>query len=200
MTTTIENELNNLEKKKNIVDQLVDQSSLEEMPDEITLVSGITARRKPIIFYPNKILSKKCAEVKGISDELVQMIYDLFWTMKLNSGIGIAAPQIGELVRVIVIQITEPFVLINPVVIEKSGKININEGCLSMPTYFQNMTRSDNIKVAYLDIEGNANVISASGLQAAAIQHEIDHLDGKTLADALPLHKRLSLRFRWKNK
>lgn len=192
--------IENEDKSITTIEMLKEIEHWDDIPDDILLDNGITAHKREVILYPSKTLLTNCDGVKDITEEIIQTVYDMFWTMKLNKGIGIAAPQIGKLFRIIIINITEPVVMINPVIFKNSGKVTVNEGCLSMPGYFQDMKRYETIDVAYMDLDGNANVITASGMQAAAIQHEVDHLNGKTLADALPFSKRLALKFKWKRK
>ena len=126
-------------------------------------------------------------------------------TMYNQRGIGLAAPQVGRLERVIVIDtrprdesryededqteleknISQPLILINPEVIEKDGETTYPEGCLSVPSYFEEVKRAEHIKVRMLNLEGETVEFEADGLLAICIQHEIDHLDGKLFIDRL---------------
>jgi len=151
----------------------------------------------PILIYPNKALSKKCSHVDVIDERVKTFALNMYYTMRVNSGIGIAAPQVGSTMRIIAVHVTEPVIMINPVIVASSDKkFEINEGSLSMPNYFQAMSRSEEMSVMYQDIDENPKIATLTGLQAACVQHEIDHLNWKTLVDYLPFSKRLALRFR----
>ena len=161
----------------------------------------ITAHSLDIVKYPDKRLSKICKKIDVIDDDIKQLILDMYMTMRTNDAVGIAAPQVGQLIRLIVIHVTEPLVLINPTIFEKSSElIKINEGCLSIPKYHQDVNRANKITVIYTDVSGELNQITATGLHAAVIQHEIDHIDGKTMLDHLPFSERLKIKFRLRSR
>ena len=134
-----------------------------------------------------------------MDDDLQRFIDDLFETMGAAKGVGLAANQVGVLRRVAVID-AEGFrhVLINPVVLETSGKDTAEEGCLSIPEIYADVTRPARVVVEATDREGSRVRIEAEGLPARAIQHEIDHLDGILFLDHLGPMKRRMLLNRWR--
>ncbi len=146
---------------------------------------------KKIISYGDEILRKKSKEVSKISKKIQTLVHDLLETMYAKNGVGLAAPQIGENLRVFVIDVSTnneplcPLVFINPKIIKKSGAINSYEGCLSFPEAYTNVRRYKNVMVKALDIHGKPFVKEATdgSLLARAIQHEFDHLDGILFID-----------------
>ncbi len=199
---------------------------------------------KEILTFPNPTLRKKSQPAKSVTDEIKSLAQDMLETMYKARGIGLAAPQIGELVRLVVIdtqspsrsnlseldapsqkrgaslsklslepehgdgdgeddeddedddsdrytmtpleeRIPQPLILINPEIVEKSGTTKMDEGCLSVPTYYETVTRSRHIRVSALNEDGEQIELETDGLLAICIQHEIDHLDGKLFIDRL---------------
>ena len=146
---------------------------------------------KKIISYGDEILRKKSKEVSKISKKIQTLVHDLLETMYAKNGVGLAAPQIGENLRVFVIDVSTnneplcPLVFTNPKIIKKSGAINSYEGCLSFPEAYTNVRRYKNVMVKALDIHGKPFVKEATdgSLLARAIQHEFDHLDGILFID-----------------
>lgn len=144
-----------------------------------------------IIEYGNPILREKSKEVIKVSKKIKTLVTDLLETMYAANGVGLAAPQVGENLRIFVIDVSdpkgpvEPQVFINPKIIKKSGAINSYEGCLSFPKAYTNVRRYANVMVKALDINGRPFVKEARDgeLLARAIQHEFDHLDGKLFID-----------------
>ncbi|MFZ2188177.1 MAG: peptide deformylase [Candidatus Moraniibacteriota bacterium] len=135
----------------------------------------------PILTYPDPRLQIKTREIKNPKDPLIQeLIFDMLETMKENNGMGLAATQIGKLLRLCVIKFErKTYILINPQIISKSwGKEISEEGCLSFPGQFIPIKRSKKVKVTALNKAGKEIRIEAEGLLARALQHEIDHLDG----------------------
>ncbi|MEI6587728.1 MAG: peptide deformylase [Candidatus Moraniibacteriota bacterium] len=135
----------------------------------------------PILTYPDLRLQIKTREIKNPKDPLIQeLIFDMLETMKENNGMGLAATQIGKLLRLCVIKFErKTYILINPQIISKSwGKEISEEGCLSFPGQFIPVKRSKKVKVTALNKSGKEICIEAEGLLARALQHEIDHLDG----------------------
>lgn len=133
--------------------------------------------------FNNPVLRKKCEEVKEINGEIKKLIADIIETMEKNHGLGLAAPQIGILKRIIVARSDlagfDISCLINPKIIKKSSKTEIGEeGCLSFPGLYLKIRRAKEVEVRGLDISGKEIKISASGLLARVLQHEIDHLNG----------------------
>ncbi len=129
------------------------------------------------------VLEKICRPVKEITPRIRQLIEDMLDTMYDASGVGLAAPQVGVLRRIAVIDVSEdnsnPVILINPEVIERSGEQTGEEGCLSVPGMSGQVTRPDHVKVRALDMDMNEVFYEGDGLLARAFCHEIDHLDGK---------------------
>ena len=126
------------------------------------------------------ILRKECKPVKEITPRIAELIEDMFETMYESNGCGLAAPQVGVLKRIVVIDVGEgPIVLINPQIIESSGEQTGEEGCLSVPGKFGIVTRPDRVKVRAFDENMNEFEMEGEGLLARAFCHELDHLDGK---------------------
>jgi peptide deformylase len=139
-----------------------------------------------IIIEPNPILRKKSAEIKNINDkQFQQLCLDMAETMKKKDGVGLAAPQIGQNIRLIIINTKEGAVcMINPKIIKKSlTKEWGEEGCISVPNVFGQVKRCKKIICKYLNKDGKEVKINAKGLMARVIQHEIDHLDGILFID-----------------
>ena len=127
----------------------------------------------------DKVLEKKCKEVKAMTPRTKQLIGDMFETMYDACGVGLAAPQVGILKRICVIDTDgTPYVLINPVILETSGEQTGNEGCLSLPGQMGVVTRPNYVKVKALNENMEEYVLEATGLLARAICHECEHLDG----------------------
>ena len=129
------------------------------------------------------VLEKICKPVKEITPRIRQLIEDMLDTMYDASGVGLAAPQVGVLRRIAVIDVSEdnsqPVILINPEVIERSGEQTGEEGCLSVPGMSGQVTRPEHVRVRSLDMDLNEVFYEGDGLLARAFCHEIDHLDGK---------------------
>ncbi|MEO1768599.1 peptide deformylase [Candidatus Enterococcus ferrettii] len=141
--------------------------------------------RYPILLHPDHRLTQPASSVEYVTDELAQLLDDMYETMVAHDGIGLAAPQIGKNLRMAVIEIDEGdrFDLINPVITEKKGTTIDVEGCLSIPETYGTVKRADEITVQYYDREGDEMEVTAYGYLARAFQHEIDHLDGKLFID-----------------
>jgi peptide deformylase len=151
----------------------------------------------PILIAPNQILKTAARAVQAADTELVRdLIPCMFATMYKAPGIGLAAPQIGHGLRVVVVDLMpddkpQPFGMINPEVVAISEDLATREeGCLSLPNQFADITRPAKVKIQYLDIIGTRQEIEAEGLLAACLQHEIDHLDGILFVDHLSILKR----------
>ena len=139
-----------------------------------------------IRIWPEDPLHTKVKSVVNFDSRLAQFTEDLIATMRAGNGIGIAAPQIGisESVMVVEIEANNPFVFVNPSISILSEELfSFQEGCLSVPGYFENRKRPRKISVDYQDIKGNKHHITANDLFAFVIQHEHDHLDGKVFVD-----------------
>lgn len=130
------------------------------------------------------VLRKKCKEVKEVNERTRVLIDDMFDTMYEENGVGLAAPQVGILKRIVVIDIgDEPLVFINPVILETSGEQTGDEGCLSLPGKSGTVTRPNYVKVRAFDEEMNEFELEGTELLARAICHECDHLDGILYVD-----------------
>lgn len=139
-----------------------------------------------IVTYPNDALRQKAKEITNPNDHKIKkLISDMIATLTAHNGIGLAAPQVGESLRLCIIEHdNEHLILINPEIKKLSGKeVEIEEGCLSFPGRFINVKRKAKVKVKALDASGKKQIIRAKGLLARAIQHEIDHLDGVLFID-----------------
>jgi peptide deformylase len=149
------------------------------------------------------ILRQKSPPVAQVDDAVRQLVDDLFETMRAAKGVGLAANQIGVARRVAVVDIGEedppPLVLINPVIVERGEEDEVaEEGCLSIPEIFGDVTRPLRVVVEALDQDGRRARVEAHGYKARAIQHEIDHLDGILFLDHLSAVKRSLLLSKWK--
>jgi peptide deformylase len=143
----------------------------------------------PILHYPDPRLHTVAVPVKAVDERIRRLISDMAETMYAAPGIGLAASQVDVHERVIIIDISETrdqlHAFVNPVIVEKSGEIETEEGCLSVPGIFDKVWRAERIKMEALDREGQPFTLEADGLLAVCIQHEIDHLDGKVFVDYL---------------
>ncbi len=142
-----------------------------------------------VLTYPDSILARAAEPVKMIDNKIKKLVDDMAETMYAAPGIGLAAPQVGELKRIMVIDISEDKsqlrVFINPEIIKKEGTAVNEEGCLSVPGYYDKVERAETVMVTALDRDGQRFTINASGMLAVCIQHEIDHLDGKVFVEYL---------------
>ncbi len=156
---------------------------------------------RPILTVPDPLLKQKSLPVPIITDEVIQLARDMAETMYAAPGVGLAAPQIGVLQRIIVIDVAgndEPpqlITAINPVIIHEEDDCFDEEGCLSVPDFAANVKRHRRVTVKALTLEGQERLWHADGLLAIAFQHEIDHLDGILFVDRLsPLKRELFLK------
>lgn len=144
----------------------------------------------PIIQYPDAVLASKAAPVTEFNDELRQLAADMAETMYAAPGVGLAANQVGVLKRIVVIDITEEkndlHVLVNPVITSVTDVCTeFEEGCLSLKGLYEKVSRPDGVTVTAQDLNGQTFEISATGLLAVCLQHELDHLDGTVFIDHL---------------
>ncbi|MXY54893.1 MAG: peptide deformylase [Gammaproteobacteria bacterium] len=150
--------------------------------------------RLPVLHYPDPRLRTKAKPVDVVGDDIRQLIDDLLETMYEAPGIGLAATQVNVHKRVLVVDVSEnrdePRAFVNPVIEFAEGTQEREEGCLSVPGFFEPVERSERIRVAALDREGKPFTLKAEGLLAVCIQHECDHLDGKLFVDYLSSLKR----------
>ncbi len=160
----------------------------------------------PVYVYGHPVLRKKAKEISMDFPDLQNLIADMFETMYHDQGVGLAAPQIGQPVRIFVID-TEPYrdafpdvevfkeVFINPVITNEFGDdFTFNEGCLSIPDLHADVTRKSEIEIRYTDRSGNLQNRSFKGLPARVIQHEYDHLEGRLFTDYLPPIKKMVIK------
>lgn len=146
---------------------------------------------RPIHLLGSPVLRERSADAPVVDDELRRFIDDLFETMDAAEGVGLAANQVGVATRVAVIDADgERFALVNPVILEASGRSTAEEGCLSIPDAYADVTRPDRVVVEALDRDGRPFRMEATGLKARAIQHEVDHLDGVLFPDRVSVMKR----------
>lgn len=147
--------------------------------------------------YPDPVLRKKAEKVEKVTEDILELAQSLAETMQKEDGLGLAAPQVGQLKRMIVLMVNkEPKVFLNPVVVKKSKeKETAEEGCLSFPEVFLEIKRPKTVEVETTDVSGERMRISAKGLLACAFQHEIDHLDGILFIDRAGFWQKLKFRF-----
>ena len=140
-----------------------------------------------ILEFPDPRLRTVASPVKSINGEIVKFTERLLFTMYDASGIGLAASQVNFHQRIIAIDISEtkddPLILINPKIIERAGEIESNEGCLSIPGFYEPVKRFSEINIKAINLNGDKFFLEATELLAVCIQHEIDHLDGKLFVD-----------------
>lgn len=150
--------------------------------------------RLDILHYPDARLHTVAKPVQAVDARIRQLVDDMAETMYAAPGIGLAATQVNVHERVIVIDITETRddlrVFINPEIVSQSGRVEGEEGCLSVPGVFDRVTRSEHVTVRALDRDGKPFELQADGLLAVCIQHEMDHLLGKVFVDYLSMLKR----------
>ena len=151
-----------------------------------------------ILRYPDKRLRTIAKPVVIVDETINQQVNDMFETMYEAPGIGLAATQVNFHQRIIVIDISdqcnEPICLINPEILEESGEIQCEEGCLSVPDYYENVVRANDIKVKALNQNGESFELEASEMLSVCIQHEIDHLNGILFIDHLSKLKQKRLK------
>ena len=153
-----------------------------------------------ILEFPDPRLRKKATPVDTVDEALNTLIDDMFETMYAAPGIGLAATQVDVHERLLVADVSsdqnDPRVFINPVIVEKDGVTVTEEGCLSVPGYYEEVERAEHIRVRFLDRAGAEVEAELEGLLAVCVQHEIDHLDGKLFVDYLSEAKRQRIRKR----
>ena len=151
-----------------------------------------------ILKYPDKRLRTIAKPVENVNKEIKKQVKDMFETMYDAPGIGLAATQVNFHQRLIVIDVSEecndPLCLINPEIIEKNGEIEWEEGCLSVPNYYESVKRANEIKVTALNELGQSFEIEANEMLAVCIQHEMDHLNGILFVDHLSKLKQKRLK------
>lgn len=159
-----------------------------------------------ICTYPDPVLRQRAAEVTAIDREICRLIDDMAETMYKAPGIGLAANQIGKPLRILVIDIQKPdheqglIVLVNPQIVGAQGETTFEEGCLSVPEFFSNVKRFEEVTVRGFDKNEKAVEITANGLLAVTLQHEIDHLEGRLFIDRIGPVARDVFKRKWKKK
>jgi len=145
------------------------------------------------------VLRQHSEIVPSVDEDVRRLIADMFETMDAAKGIGLAANQVGVARRVAVVDVDDDrFVMVNPRIVETEGRASAEEGCLSIPEIYADVTRPDRVVLEALDAEGRPYRKEATGLKARAIQHEIDHLDGILFLDHLSLARRQMLLAKWR--
>jgi peptide deformylase len=152
---------------------------------------------RPIIIAPDPVLKAKAKPVENIDGGIVRLMDDMLETMYKAPGIGLAAPQIGILQRVIVVDVADkdeepqPFAMANPEILWQSDETSVhNEGCLSLPDHYADVVRPKQVRLRYIDRDGEVRELDADNLLATCVQHEIDHLNGVLFIDHISLLKR----------
>jgi peptide deformylase len=150
---------------------------------------------KEIKIYPDPVLRKVADRIDRITDDIVRLSHDMVETMQLANGIGLAANQIGVCMRIITVdhivnKKSNPVVLINPEILVRELEDKVEEGCLSLPKFYEFVKRAKQVRVRALDVRGEVIEIDCEDQLARALQHEIDHLDGVLFIDHLsPIKK-----------
>ncbi len=169
---------------------------------------------REIVIYPDKRLKKISREVESFDASLHELLDDMYETMRAKNGVGLAAIQVGVDLRALIINIPLEDVsegedeqpkentleMINPVILEKDGTEKFQEGCLSVPGIYEDVTRAKHVKIEYYDRNGEKQLIEDDGFLAIAMQHEMDHLDGKLFIEKLSIIKRKKFEKEWKRR
>jgi peptide deformylase len=159
---------------------------------------------REILVWPHPVLKQKADPVRAVTDETRTLIADMFESMYEADGVGLAAPQIGVLQRVIVLDTrprqpdSQPIAMVNPEILNLNGHTVYKEGCLSLPGEAEDVDRSTTVTVRFLNQSGEEQTLEADGLLAIAIQHETDHLNGTVFVDHISTLKRELIRKRMK--
>lgn len=181
--------------------QVVEKSSESLYHLELTGDFFMALRR--IFIYPEEVLKKRANEITSFDDSIKKLAEDMAETMYAAPGVGLAAPQVGESKRLVVIdapideeKTTGLLKLVNPELVAKEGKIEYEEGCLSLPELYEKVTRFSKVVVKAIDLNTEREIkLEAEGVFAIALQHEIDHLNGVLFIDHLsPLKKKLAIK------
>ncbi len=170
---------------------------------------------RDIVIYPDKRLKLVSKEVERFDGELHTLLDDMYETMIAKNGVGLAAIQVAVPLRVLIINVPiqsdskdpqkqqpkeNTLELINPVILKAEGKTRYQEGCLSVPGYFEEVDRFKSVRVEYQDRHGQKHIIEDDDFLAIAIQHEMDHLDGKLFVEKFSLLKRKKFEKEWKKR
>ncbi len=168
---------------------------------------------REIVVYPDKRLKLISKEVEVFNGALHDLLDDMYETMRAKNGVGLASIQVGVDQRVLIINVPlevedgehdqpkeNTLEMVNPVIVEKEGTEKFQEGCLSIPGVYEDIERAKHVKVEYFDRDGNKQSIEDDGFLAVAMQHEIDHLDGKVFIEKLSYIKRKKFEKEWKKR
>jgi peptide deformylase len=161
---------------------------------------------REILLWPHPLLSQKAAPVEAVDASVRVLIQDLFETMYAAPGVGLAAPQLGRLLQVVVLDTrprqpeSTPLAMVNPRIVERFGSTLYREGCLSIPGEAEEVERAAQVTVEYLDESGEPQRLACDGLLAIAVQHETDHLLGKVYLDYLSPLTRVLVRQRMRRR
>lgn len=165
---------------------------------EISDSDRLNSKVLPILVHPHPNLRKVAQRVEHFDSELRQLAINLLQTMYEKGGIGLAATQVNVQLRILVIDLTgnwkSPQVFVNPVLASTSGSQTLEEGCLSVPDYYDEVERPSHVQVTAHDVDGSKFEKETTGLEASCIQHEIDHLNGKLFVDYLSRLKQIRVR------
>jgi peptide deformylase len=163
-----------------------------------------------VLIYPNPILKQKSVDVENFDQKLHELLDNMYETMIEKNGIGLAAIQVGVAQNVLILNLPvgedeeqskdTTLELINPVIIKKEGSKSYQEGCLSIPEYYDDVIRAANVTLTYHDRYGETKSLDAKELLSVAIQHEMDHLDGNLFVEKLSMLKRKKFEKEWKKK
>ena len=153
---------------------------------------------RAVLQFPDRRLKQVSEPVARVTEEIRELARDMLEVMYDEPGIGLAAPQLGVPVRLVVVDVhwneegaeRNPRVLVNPEIVEASGEVTWNEGCLSVPDFQAEVERAERVRLRATDLDGNPVEIEAEGLEAVCFQHEIDHLDGILFIDRISRLKR----------
>ncbi len=168
---------------------------------------------REIVVYPDKRLKLISKEVEVFNGALHDLLDDMYETMRAKNGVGLAAIQVGVAQRVLIINVPlevedgehdqpkeNTLEMVNPVIVDKDGTEKFQEGCLSIPGVYEDIERAKHVKVEYFDRDGNRHTKEDDGFLAVAMQHEIDHLDGKVFIEKLSYIKRKKFEKEWKKR
>lgn len=159
-----------------------------------------------VCIHPHPTLREKAAPIEKVDEEIRQLIDNMAETMYKAPGIGLAANQVGRAIQLAVIDLQKPehqtglIVLVNPRIVHAEGRLNFEEGCLSIPEYYADVKRHEAVVVEGFDRQEKLVTIEASGVLAVVLQHELDHLDGKLFIDHMGRIKRDIFRRKWKKR
>ena len=158
-------------------------------------------RVQPLCIEPDPLLRLPSLPVEAFTEELRILVEDMIGTMRANNGIGIAAPQVGQLVQLFVANPSRragaELVVVNPKLEKLKGRVTVTEGCLSVPGFWADVKRAEKVRLRGQDLSGRTIELEAEGMLAIVLQHELDHLQGKLFVDRLSWYRRRFLRRRF---